>query len=117
MAATNLKSMNVEALLSLRADIDKRLGQKRSELEEQLSRLGAESPGNGRAVRAWGSGRRSSMKGRKVAPKYHDPATGDTWAGRGARPRWLVAKLKAGKTLDNFAIEKSAGGKKRRAKK
>ena len=73
MAATNLKSMNVEALLSLRADIDKRLGQKRSELEEQLSRLGSESSGNGRAVRAWGSGRRSSMKGRKVAPKFRGP--------------------------------------------
>jgi DNA-binding protein H-NS len=57
------------------------------------------------------------MKGRKVAPKYRDPATGETWAGRGARPRWLVAKLKAGKTLDNFAIEKLAGRKKRRAKK
>ena len=36
MPAMNLKSMDVEALLSLRADIDKKLGQKRSELEQQL---------------------------------------------------------------------------------
>ena len=43
MAAINLKGMDVDALLALRADIDKRLSQKRSELEKQLSRLGAEA--------------------------------------------------------------------------
>jgi DNA-binding protein H-NS len=109
MPATNLKSMDVEALLSLRADIDKRLGEKRSELEQQLSRLGSES--NGRATRAWGSGRRSSMKGRKVAPKFRGPG-GETWAGRGARPRWLAALLKQGHKLEEFAISKSAAARK-----
>ena len=39
MAAINLKGMDVDALLALRTDIDKRLSQKRSELEKQLSRL------------------------------------------------------------------------------
>jgi hypothetical protein len=38
MPGLSLKSMDVDALLSLRADIDKRLGQKRSELEQQLSK-------------------------------------------------------------------------------
>jgi DNA-binding protein H-NS len=109
---TKLASMSVEALLALRDDIGKVLGQKADELKSQLSRLGGELGGNGRRGR-----RVSKMKGRKVAPKYRDPATGETWAGRGARPRWLVAKIKAGKTLNDFAIEKSAGRKKRRAKK
>lgn len=107
MPAVNLKSMDVEALLSLRADIDKRLGEKRSELEQQLSRLGSE--GNGRAVRAWG--RRSSMKGRKVDPKFRGPG-GETWAGRGARPRWLAALLKQGHKLEEFSINKSAAARK-----
>jgi DNA-binding protein H-NS len=111
---TKLASMSVEALLALRDDIGKVLSQKADELKSQLSRLGGELVGNGRRGR-----RVSTMKGRKVAPKYRDPATGDTWAGRGARPRWLVARLKAGKTLEDFAIDKSAktGRKKRRAKK
>ena len=26
---------------------------------------------------------------RKVAPKYRDPATGSTWAGRGRAPLWF----------------------------
>src|SRR5262249_12584199 len=43
MAAINLKGMDVDALLALRTDIDKRLSKKRSELEKQLSRLRAES--------------------------------------------------------------------------
>jgi DNA-binding protein H-NS len=112
MPAINLKAMDVDALLSLRADIDKKLGERRSELEKQLSRLGAESNGTGlsRAARGWG--RRSAMKGRKVPPKYRGPG-GETWAGRGARPRWLAALLKQGRKLEEFAIDKAATARKR----
>ena len=27
--------------------------------------------------------------GAKVAPKYRDPATGQTWTGRGKAPKWI----------------------------
>lgn len=30
-----------------------------------------------------------------VAVKYRDPATGDTWTGRGRSPRWLDGKNKS----------------------
>jgi DNA-binding protein H-NS len=112
MPAINLKAMDVDALLSLRADIDKKLGEKRSELEKQLSRLGAENNGSGHARAARGWGRRSAMKGRKVPPKYRGPG-GETWAGRGARPRWLAALLKQGRKLEEFAIDKAAAARKR----
>jgi DNA-binding protein H-NS len=62
------------------------------------------------------------MRGRKVVIKYRDK-TGNTWAGRGAQPRWLTAAIKAGAKRDDFLVDKSAGkpsmkvGKKRRAKK
>jgi DNA-binding protein H-NS len=113
MATMNLRGMDVDALLSLRAAIDKKLGEKRSELEQQLSRLGLESnsSGHARAARGWGSGRRSAMKGRKVAPKFRGPG-GETWAGRGARPRWLTALVKEGHKIEEFAINKSAGARK-----
>jgi DNA-binding protein H-NS len=42
-----------------------------------------------------------------VPPKYRGPS-GETWAGRGARPRWLVAAIKEGKKLEIFLIDKSA---------
>jgi len=28
----------------------------------------------------------------KVAPKYRNPATGDTWTGRGKAPKWIDGK-------------------------
>ena len=115
MAAINLKGMDVDALLALRADIDKRLGQKRSELEKQLSRLGAESGGAARNSRT-GLGRRSALKGRKVPPKYRGPG-GETWAGRGARPRWLSALIRQGRKLDEFAIDKTLARKGRKARR
>jgi len=113
MATMNLRGMDVDALLSLRAEIDKKLGEKRSELEQQLSRLGLESNsgGHARAARGWGAGRRSAMKGRKVAPKFRGPG-GETWAGRGARPRWLTALVKEGHKIEEFAINKLAGARK-----
>lgn len=32
----------------------------------------------------------SSTKGKSVAPKYRDPATGNTWTGRGKAPAWIA---------------------------
>jgi DNA-binding protein H-NS len=117
MAKISLAKLDVAALLKLRDDVSTALGRRAHELEGQLAKLGADVGGGGRR-----GGRVSSLKGLKVAPKYRDPKTGDTWAGRGARPRWLVARIKEGKKLQDFQIEKSAkkarkGAKKRRKSK
>jgi DNA-binding protein H-NS len=56
------------------------------------------------------------LRGRKVPPKYRSPS-GETWAGRGARPRWMVEALKRGKKADDFLIDKSTHKRKRRAKR
>lgn len=42
--------------------------------------------------------------GGKVAAKYRDNASGQTWSGRGLKPKWLQAALAAGKKLEDFAI-------------
>lgn len=41
---------------------------------------------------------------RKVAAKYRNAATGETWSGRGLQPNWLKAALAAGRTLSDFAV-------------
>lgn len=41
---------------------------------------------------------------RKVAAKYRDPASGQTWTGRGLKPKWLQAALASGKKLEDFAL-------------
>src|SRR5262249_6517467 len=112
MAKVNLSGMSVETLMDLRKRVDEMLLERRAELEKQLDRMGAVAVA--RVVRGGGS----PLRGRKVPPRYRSPS-GETWAGRGARPRWLVAAIKRGKKLDDFLIAKSArkGRRKRRSKR
>lgn len=42
--------------------------------------------------------------GAKVAAKYRNKATGETWSGRGLQPRWLKAALAGGKKIADFAV-------------
>jgi DNA-binding protein H-NS len=43
-------------------------------------------------------------KGTKVAPKFRNGATGETWSGRGLQPKWLKAAIASGKKLSDFAL-------------
>src|SRR6516164_6527611 len=102
MPKPNLSRMNVESLMDLRGQVEERLREHRVELQKQLERIAL--LGGERVQRGRPGG--SALKGRKVAPKYRS-SSGETWAGRGASPRWLVAAIKGGKKLENFLIVKS----------
>jgi DNA-binding protein H-NS len=99
-----LKTMSIAQLQDLKskveAAISTKVGERRLELETELSKLGGYTGGAKRG-RPAGSGRRGA-----VAPKYRNPENpAETWAGRGLKPRWLAAAIKGGKKLDDFAIE------------
>jgi DNA-binding protein H-NS len=93
MPKPNLSAMSVEALLKLRDDIEKTLSSRAAQLRTELSKLAGHSKSAAHP-----------LKGRKAPVKYRDRA-GNTWAGRGAKPRWLVAKLKAGAKLKDFEVK------------
>ena len=101
MANAKLSAMDVESLLRLREQVDAVLRDRRAELHEKLALLNGDQNGRlrGRSHGAEGS----SLKGRKIPPKYRS-RSGETWTGRGTKPRWLVAALKRGKKLDSFLI-------------
>ena len=40
----------------------------------------------------------------KVAAKYRNAATGESWTGRGLQPKWLKAALAGGARIEDFAI-------------
>ena len=42
--------------------------------------------------------------GKKVAAKYRNTATGESWSGRGLQPKWLKAALASGRKLSDFAV-------------
>jgi DNA-binding protein H-NS len=111
MPKVNLSRMTVEALMDLRKRVEEMLLEHRAKVQKQLEKMDAVVGGR-KVVR----GRGSVLKGRKVPPKYRGPS-GETWAGRGAKPRWLVAAIKGGKKLDDFLINKARKGRRKRRSK
>ncbi len=59
--------------------------------------------GNSGAAKARSSANKNAAGG-KVEPKYRNPATGDTWSGRGLKPKWMTAALAAGASISDFAL-------------
>ncbi len=47
---------------------------------------------------------RLAEKRTKLPAKYRDNETGYEWCGRGAMPNWLVTKIQAGSTKEQFLI-------------
>ena len=62
------------------------------------------SAGKGRSPAKSAKAAKPGKARTKVAAKYRDPATGNTWTGRGKTPNWLSAKLAAGKTKADYAV-------------
>jgi DNA-binding protein H-NS len=111
MKSLNLRSMSAEALIDLRSDIDKVLSAKvsaeRKELRAKLDKLDQ----FGKPTRGGAKGARSHpLKGGKVAPRFRGP-DGETWSGRGLRPKWLTALIGQGRKLEEFAIDAAGSGK------
>jgi DNA-binding protein H-NS len=96
--------MSIDRLIGLRARVDGALSAKvihqRRALQSELSNLARFQGAGARSKSALGLGARG-----KVAAKYRNPDDhSQTWAGRGSRPRWLTAAIKAGKSPDDFLI-------------
>ena len=97
-----LKTLSIAKLQDLKAKVDIAIAQKvserRHELEGELSKL-AHLEG-----RARGKVGRGGSRG-AVTPKYRNPDDpSQTWAGRGLRPRWLVALESEGKDRKDYAV-------------
>ena len=48
--------------------------------------------------------RKAVTTAKKVAAKYRNASTGESWSGRGLQPRWLKAAIAGGKKIVDFAI-------------
>ncbi|MDB5486774.1 MAG: histone-like nucleoid-structuring protein [Reyranella sp.] len=102
-----LDSMDFDELLALRvkveAAITARVERERKRLTASLERLNTIRPGDAPPAKR---GVRGAAKGKKLTAKYRNPENvSEVWAGRGNRPRWLVAALKGGrKKLVDFAV-------------
>jgi DNA-binding protein H-NS len=101
-----LKSMTYKELIALRFKLDATI-RKRDEKEHRDIAKMVEAVHSLSMANANKANRRGhALKGRKLKPKYRNPADRrQTWAGRGHQPRWLRAELKSGKKLATFLIK------------
>ena len=108
-----LSAMSTDELLTLRDNVSRAVSEKISELRTQLQRLRSEARSS--LAAKTGGGRR----GGKVPPKYRDPDNpSNVWAGRGAEPRWMREKIRAGAKREDFLIGASGtSSRKKRSKK
>jgi len=120
------EAMSVDELWQVHEQIEKVLCTKilseQEKLDAQMSRLRtapARLPELRKSIPAKPAAPKAEPARRpypEVKPKYcslKDPS--QTWAGRGKQPRWLIAEMKGGKTLDDFLIgAKPAARKKAR---
>ncbi len=99
---------NLKDLLAQRAALERQIEEAaRNERSDAISKVRALMAEHGLSVADLGprgTAKAARPKGSKVAAKYRDAATGDTWSGRGLRPNWLKAALAGGKKLEDFAV-------------
>jgi DNA-binding protein H-NS len=101
MKADHLKDQSVDELWTLHEQVVRLLSEKMKEEKALLEKRLKELLGH--------SGTPSSRPAKRsyppVHPKYRNPAQpSETWAGRGKKPRWVVAALKKGRRLEDFRI-------------
>ncbi len=118
--------MDFEELWLLHEELTKILAEKitaeKRELEKRLAQLNQPEDQFGEVEGGVAETETSQQQPRrrypKVLPKYCNPLQpSETWSGRGKQPRWLVAALQSGHTLDEFRIrendessDRNAGG-------
>jgi DNA-binding protein H-NS len=108
----NLDKMSLAELAQLRDEVQSaltgKIAMERRELQTKLTEIeklqsGAKPRATKESRRA-GNGKTHPAKGKKAAPKYRGPK-GETWAGRGLAPRWLVELEAKGKKREQYLIK------------
>ena len=103
MASINIDKMSLKDLLALEAQLGQAIAAARDRERQDLRRkIEAMANTHGFSVSDLFGGR---GRGKISVAKYANPDNrSETWTGRGRKPNWLVARLKKGGKLADFAI-------------
>jgi len=100
----------LQELMAQREALERQIEQtKKQERGEAIERVKALMAEYGLTVadlgsRPTGARAKKGKSAGKVAAKYRNASTGETWSGRGLQPRWLKAALASGRKLADFAV-------------
>ncbi len=96
-----LKSRSYDKVLEKIVQLAKEAGLTAADIAKALGAANPKASKSGKAPRV---AKKGALAGKKVAPKYRNPANPEqTWTGRGVSPTW-VQSLKASGTLDSALI-------------
>ena len=108
-----MSNPSLQELLAQKAEIERRIAEtQRAERTEAIAQIRSLMSQYGLTLADIGARPTApaparvpaAREGVKVAPKYRDAATGQTWSGRGLQPNWLRAELAKGRSLAEFLI-------------
>jgi DNA-binding protein H-NS len=103
----------LQELLAQRAEIEKKIADVQREertaainkVRQTMAEFGLTAADiAGKAPMARSSGAGTGKSTGKVAAKYRNAQTGETWSGRGLQPKWLKAALADGAKIEDFAL-------------
>ena len=102
---------SLQDLLSQKEALEKKIADmQREERGSAISQVKALMSAHGLTLADISTGRAPAAPkvhggtGSKVAVKFRNAATGDTWTGRGLQPKWLKSALASGRKLGDFAV-------------
>ena len=99
---------NIQELLAQKAALEKRIAEaQRTAKADAIAKVKALMAEYGLTAADLAGKAPTAVKaegGKKVAAKYRDPVSQQTWTGRGLKPKWLQAALSSGKSLEDFAL-------------
>ncbi|MCH7342198.1 H-NS histone family protein [Pelomonas sp. CA6] len=92
-------------LLAQRAALEKEIAETQErERSDAIAKVRALMAEYGLSVSDLNAKAPKAVKTSKVAAKYRNQATGETWSGRGLQPKWLKAAIAGGAKLEDFAV-------------
>ncbi|TXI17824.1 MAG: H-NS histone family protein [Roseateles sp.] len=96
---------SLKELLAQRAALDEQINQtKDRERAEAVSKIKSLMSEYGLSLADLSVRTPKAAKVSKVAAKYRNQATGETWSGRGLQPKWLKAAIASGAQLSDFSV-------------
>ncbi|MEM9602125.1 MAG: H-NS histone family protein [Pseudomonadota bacterium] len=103
---------DIDAQLTKRAKDDKKRAKAVAKLQAMAKAQGIDFSdvvgGAAKPKRGRKAATKKTATRAKVAPKYRNPKNADeTWTGRGRKPKWVEAYLKAGGKIEKIAIKKA----------
>jgi len=95
----------LQELLAQRAELDAKIEQTKDSVRtEAVAKVKSLMAENGLTIADISTRTPKVAKVSKVAVKYRNQATGETWSGRGLQPKWLKAAITGGATLQEFHV-------------